>query len=93
MYTSTATANNVKNIAFNGNQVIIYFKQPMKGINFLNIVFDDVYELLIKTPINWPYELGTQEQFRLLEEMIQHYSELEDYAKCKKLQEIKETLE
>ena len=61
--------------------------------NFIYPMIDEVCEILTTSdPIDWPYELNSQQRQEFLKKLINYYSMKEEYLKCSKLKLILESL-
>ena len=50
--------------------------------NYFDIVMNDLYHLLDKPEIKWPYELTDSQKVELLQCAILYFQNLEEYEKC-----------
>lgn len=60
--------------------------------NYFNTTLDEVYDIFIHEPVNWPHELDIKQRQSLVQKMITYYSTKEDYSKCANLEKILESL-
>ena len=55
--------------------------------NYFTNMIDHVYTLLDQKYINWPEEMQSDEQRKLITKLIDYYSDKEDFEKCMVLQQ------
>jgi hypothetical protein len=50
--------------------------------NYFNIMMDATYKLVAAELVDWPNEMASSDQKRLIDKMIEYYSNNEDFEKC-----------
>jgi Txe/YoeB family toxin of Txe-Axe toxin-antitoxin module len=60
--------------------------------NYFSHLMDKTYHLIKNTYVDWPFEMETEDQKKLVLKLIEYYSDREDFEKCivlkQKLQRI-----
>jgi hypothetical protein len=50
--------------------------------NYFNAMMDTTYKLVTDKSVDWPDEMTSSNQKRLIDKMIEYYSNTEDFEKC-----------
>jgi hypothetical protein len=50
--------------------------------NYFNAMMDTTYKLVTDKSVDWPDEMTSSNQKRLIDKMIEYYSNNEDFEKC-----------
>jgi len=62
--------------------------------NYLELVMDDLYEMIISERVRWPHSLtDDSDKIEFIEEMILFFERDEQYERCAKLKEMIDGLE
>ena len=61
----------------------------MEQVQYTNMVFDDLYQVLTKDKNPWPKNYTRARKVKLLDEMEVHFRERDEYEKCKMILEIR----
>lgn len=56
-------------------------------------MFDTVYNILTETgKVDWPEELSNTQCISLIEKMIEHFEQIDEFDKCSNLQNLLEKM-
>lgn len=50
--------------------------------NYFNDTMNTAYKLVTEQTVDWPYEMDYDDQKKLINKMIDYYSDQEDFEKC-----------
>jgi len=58
--------------------------------NYLDKTLVETYKVLISDSDPWPLTFEPKKKIKLIDQMIEHFTEREEYERCAKLVEVKE---
>jgi len=58
--------------------------------NYIDLTLREVYEVLTSSTDPWPNKFQTQKKIKLIDQLIEHFTDEEEYERCAKLVKLKE---
>ena len=58
--------------------------------NYLNLTILEAYNVLTSDQDPWPNKFQTQKKIKLIDQLIEHFTDEEEYERCAKLVKLKE---
>jgi len=58
--------------------------------NYLDKTLVETYKVLVSDTDPWPTTFEPKKKIKLIDQMIEHFTEREEYERCAKLVEVKE---